>query len=451
MMMSMYSALSGLKSQQTKLNVISNNIANVNTAGYKGQTVGFADLLSQTIAGATGSNAATGKGGTNAQQIGLGVSVASISTNMTTGSSQYTGNDTDLMISGNGFFIVQGGSTGEYQFTRAGNFGVDASGNLTVDGYLVCGWQDSSSGSYNTQTEVEPINLFSDSYSGNKKVIAPQVSTAATLSGNVDPSVTAQGDAATDLSDPTSFDTSGLSADATSTMTVYDSQGNSYDVQANFYKVVVNNSGTDTATTVWKWELADSSGSLSFADAEGYLEFDAKGKITSTYSTSPAVTLTTTDTSIGSAPFSMSLDFSGVSTYAGDDDSSVTATADGYESGELNSYSIGSDGIITGTYSNGKQQSLGQIALAVFNNPSGLEKIGNNLYATTANSGNYTGGVVAGTHGSGGLSSGTLEMSNVDLATQLSEMMITQRAYQANSKIITTSDSILQEVINMVR
>lgn len=448
MMMSMYSALSGLKSQQTKLNVISNNIANVNTAGYKSQTVGFADLLSQTIAGATGANAATGKGGTNAQQIGLGVSVSSISTNMTTGSSQYTGNDTDLMISGSGFFILEGGSTGEHQFSRAGNFGVDASGNLTLDGYKVCGWQDNSSGSYNTQTEVEPINLFSDSYTGNKKVIAPSATSEAVLTGNLDPSATAHG------TYPTTIDTTGLTADGTSTMTVYDTQGNSYDVKVNFYKVGVDGTGTDSATTTWKWELADSSGALTITGGEGYLAFDANGKIITsdtTYATNPSVTLAAAGASAGSAPFTVALDFSDVSTYSGDDDSGVTATANGYESGELQSYSMGSDGIITGTYSNGKQQTLGQIALAVFNNASGLEKIGNNLYVTTANSGDYTGGVVAGTHGSGALSSGTLEMSNVDLASQLSEMMITQRAYQANSKIITTSDTILQEIINMVR
>ncbi|HEX2954901.1 MAG TPA: flagellar hook-basal body complex protein [Bacillota bacterium] len=139
MMTSLYSGLSGLKAEQQKLDVIGNNIANINTVGYKAQTVSFSDMLSQTLSQATAGNTSTRTGGVNAKQVGLGVVVSATTMNMSTGSTQSTGNTSDVAISGDGFFVVQGGSSGEYQFTRAGNFGVDADGNLTVGGCEVCG------------------------------------------------------------------------------------------------------------------------------------------------------------------------------------------------------------------------------------------------------------------------------------------------------------------------
>lgn len=455
MMMSMYSGVSGLRAQQSKLDVIGNNIANVNTVGYKQQNVSFSDLLSQTLSGATAASSTTGKGGTNPLQVGLGVAVASTDTLMTTGSSQSTGNSTDVAIGGNGFFIVKGGTVGEYQFTRAGNFGVDESGNLTVGGMTVCGWLDyggaaQSDGTYeyNTQKEVEPLNLFSDSYNGNKKIIAPKATTAATLTGNLDPSKTAQGSALDNIG-------SNYTADVTTTMTVYDAQGNSYDVQIKFSKCFVD-STTDpnNPVTSWYWEADSSSSNLS-ASGSGYIKFDANGKIVAdsgTFNTNPTITLTPTDNTASAAAFNVSLDLTGISTYQSSSTSGVSVSQiDGYEAGELQDFTIGSDGLITGVYSNGQTQPLGMIALATFANPAGLEKIGSNLYVTTANSGAFTGGVVPGSGGTGTLSSGTLEMSNVDLAQQFSEMMITQRAYQANSKVISTADDMLETLVNLVR
>lgn len=378
MMTSIYSGVSGLKAQQSKLDVIGNNIANINTVGYKGQTVTFADLLSQTISGATAANAATGTGGTNAKQVGTGVSVAATTTNMSTGSTQSTGNSSDVSISGNGFFIVQGGGTSDYQFTRAGNFGVDSSGNLTVNGYKVCGWMNyttNADGSYefNTNTQVEPLNLFSDSYNGNKKVCAPQATASATVSGSVDASADAQetqatvgstanattnatgltaktdgasafagditingttitiasGDTVQDVIDKinTVSATTGVTAawdagdgtngyiklisasygsdatislagdnavltglfaattdtsvatvsaagtgydssnpDATTTLTVYDSLGNSYDVEVNLYKCYVSTDSSGNAITTWRWEAAPSDSGLSLSN-----------------------------------------------------------------------------------------------------------------------------------------------------------------------------------------
>ncbi|WP_027937998.1 flagellar hook protein FlgE [Anaeroarcus burkinensis] len=577
MMMSMYSAVSGLKSQQTKLNVIGNNVANINTLGYKGQSVGFSDLLSQTISSA--SAASGNRGGTNSKQIGLGAQVASITTNMGVGSAQYTGNDTDAALSGAGMFIVQGGGTGKYQFTRAGNFGVDVDGNLVVNGMKVCGWNGytvASDGTvtYSTQSDVEPINVFgtatktvekdavaaatssgavvrgtldstaaigatttqdvivytsngatppvisgttvtvtltkatptaaetaagvtnkwtwattagstpaasgtlnfdssgklittgtaasvstgtitvagglptvpinlssftdsgtttktygfadgnvatpasSTTTTVNKRVLAPEATTAAKLAGNLDPSST--------------------TGTATTTLTMYDTLGAAHEVKVTF---------TKSATNVWNWSASSTDSSVSVVGG-GTINFDSTGNVTSGGSGTIGV-LTTN----GSDAINAKIDFSGISqSTTSKGTSSVTVnTIDGYTAGTLQDYSIGTDGIVMGSYSNGQKQPLGELGLAVFTNPQGLEKIGENLYTTTTNSGSFTGAVEVGTNGAGGLTTGALEMSNVDLASEFSEMMITQRAYQANSKIITTSDTLLETLINMSR
>ncbi len=571
MMTSIYSGVSGLKAQQTKLNVIGNNIANVNTTGYKAQTVSFADLLSQTISGATAANTTTGRGGINAKQIGTGVSVAATTTITTVGSTQSTGNSNDVSISGNGYFIVQGGGSGTYQFTRAGNFGVDSSGNLTVNGYNICGWPDyalDADGNYvfDTDTAVSPLNLFSN----GKKVLAASATTKSTLSGAIDASSDAQGTvtsataatlgstsnatanvtgltaasndltslagatitvngttitinsgdtiqtvldslnaisgvtasftagdgtngyiqlstsatgstaaltvngdnsvltgllaattdtavttltaSGTDTVYPTGLlDTTNLEADGTTTLTVYDSLGNDYNVQVSLYKSYVVSSDAANPVTYWQWEAGTTDSNMAVSGS-GLIAFDKNGNIITTndaYDATPSITLTPSNSNgSGAAAFSVTLDMTDVTTSA--NTSSLTNTSNGYAAGTLEDFSIGSDGTITGTYSNGYTQPLGVIALANFTNPAGLLKIGDNLYSTTVNSGAYTGGVIAGSGGTGSLSAGTLEMSNVDLSEQFSEMMITQRAYQANSKVISASDECLQAVINMV-
>lgn len=451
----MYSGVSGLKSQQTKLDVIGNNIANINTSGYKSQRVSFSDVLSQTMSSASAPSSASNRGGTNPMQIGLGVTVGAIDTNMSTGSTESTGNSLDVSIGGDGFFIVKGGSSSDYQFTRAGNFGVDSTGNLTVNGLKVCGWEEYTANTdgtytYNTQKSVEPINLFSDSYNGNKKVIAPKATSTATLTGNLDPTATANGTAISTIGTVPS------TADSTTTMTVYDTEGNSYDVKVNLYKCYTDtdSSSSTYGDTSWYWQVDSSSSNLSVASpSSGYLLFDSNGKLVtgnSSFSATPSVTLTPGST-VGSGAFTVNLDLSGISTYTSSSTSSVTATNNGYKAGSLQGISIGSDGVITGTYDNGQKQPLAKLSLANFTNPSGLEKIGENLYTTSTNSGNFTGGVEVGTNGTGTISSGTLEGSNVDLAAEFSDMMITQRAYQANSKIITTSDQMMETLISMVR
>lgn len=565
----MYSGVAGLKSQQTKLDVIGNNIANISTAGYKSQRVTFSDILSQTLAAASGPN--NSRGGINPMQVGLGVGVSAIDTDMTTGSTQSTGNSMDVSIGGDGFFIVKGGTDSEYEFTRAGNFGVDKQGNLTVNGLKVCGWQEYTTDAngnivYDTQKTVEPINVFSDSVNGSKKVIPPKATTTETLSGNLDPTKTAKGTGLHNIG------TVPATADSLTTMTVYDTQGNSYDVQVKLSKCYtdastsgdatgnvnlstltypytvsstannltlavdgaaaaeitiptgtyasssalltaintgINNNAslngrvkasldsnnhivfmststgnasgvtvTDGTTTTgamaafvgaatttngvthsgntsWYWEAAPSTTNMTIgAPSSGYLEFDSNGKLITTdptnYNTTPSITLKAAS-SVGSGSFSVKLDMTGISTYTSTSENKVSAAGDGYAAGDLNDVSIGSDGVITGSYTNGQKQPLGMIALASFANSAGLQKVGNNLYVTTTNSGSFTGGVEAGSNGTGSLSAGTLEGSNVDLAQQFSDMMITQRSYQANSKVITTSDSMMETLINMVR
>lgn len=434
MMMSMYSAVSGLKSQQTRLNVIGNNIANINTLGYKSQTVSFSDLLSQTISAAGAASGTTG--GTNAKQIGLGTQVASISTDMNTGSSQYTGSDTDVALSGEGFFVVQGGGVGQYQFTRAGNFGVDSDGNLVVNGMKVCGWDsslyDSTTDTFNTQSAVQPVNLFTDANGVNKKVIAPQVTSTATLTGNLDNSGT---------------DTSGTTpvyATGSSTITIYDALGVSHDATVTF----TNQASGTTGSLTWDYAITFTDGTTISSGDTGTVIFDSNGTITGTDNTDLGLTFAN-----GATASTVNVKFTGISAYATSSGTSSVSVSDsdGYASGTLQDFSIGTDGVITGSYSNGQKQALGMLGLATFTNPSGLEKIGENLYTTTVNSGSFTGAVAAGTGGSGSLTTGALEMSNVDLASQFSDMMITQRAYQANSKIITTSDTLLETLINMSR
>ncbi|MEN6411724.1 MAG: flagellar hook-basal body complex protein [Veillonellales bacterium] len=755
MMNALSSAVTGLKSEQTALDVIANNISNVNTTGYKAQTVSFEDLLSQTISAASGSTATTGS--VNAQQVGLGVSIASTDTDMTVGSTSTTSNSTDVALTGAGYLIVQTGTTGEYEFTRDGSLSIDSEGNLTVDGKEVCGWEaftlDSDGNKvYTTTGSVEPLNVYSDTESGNKKVLAAEATTAATVTGTLDSSSDVVSGAT--LQDIGS--TAISSWDGTTTVNVYDEQGNKTAVTINYKKCATENS-----TTSWYWEASGTDATIS--PSSGYIAFDSDGTMVSsvtplttaigsntgtstldalgaavttasdstvtsdyqayaaalaaytaaggatqtnaatlvtakstldsaisslgnttlstalttyntkagtaintaattekssdsaaneaavttavatatgsaldtfeaavetvnnttltsdyktyadaltaykttasqanaaalvtaktaldseisslgnttlsaaltTYNTAAGTaintaakteestdsttneaavttaiaaataaktgytdsditvstgltagtytvavadstttsgdyTVTLTDTSgktysttssDGSATFktssgtvtltaptsiedgsmsftvtegtaltfnstptlavtnttdgtqaaSVKLDMSDITSTSGTGTLTGTNT-DGYASGTAESYSIATDGTISAKYSNGKTKSIGQIALAVFENPSGLEKAGDNFYTTSTSSGSYS-TVVAGEGGSGTMTSYALELSNVDLASQFSQMMTSQRAYQANAKVITTGSEMLQSLINMV-
>ncbi len=446
MMRSMFSGVSGLRAHQTKMDVIGNNVANVNTLGFKSGRVTFQEVFNQTLRGAGAPDAALGRGGTNPMQIGLGTGVGAIDTMMTRGSSQRTDNPTDLSIEGEGFFIVKGSNADSFKFTRAGNFGLDKLGNLVSgSGMNVYGWmsyqpQNDGSVKFDTETPIQPINLYSDEINGNKRVISAKATTIGMFAGNLDSS-----EIPNDAEDaPAQFSVP---------FTVYDSLGNSHELSVNYRKTTV--SDTPPPTTTWAYNVTEKivnpdTGAISYnpitVTGDSNIIFNDKGKITQGQTS----TITVPGNTAGASDISMTLDFSSMTMFAAS--SSVKPTnVDGYPTGNLVTFNIGSDGMLTGIYSNGQQQPLGLIALASFSNPAGLQKVGDNLFITSTNSGEFTKGVQVGSEGVGTLSPGTLEMSNVDLSREFTDMIVTQRGFQANSRIITTSDEMLQELVNLKR
>jgi flagellar hook protein FlgE len=391
MLRSLYSGISGLRSHQQMLDVTGNNIANVNTVGFKASSTVFQDTLSQMTQGAGGPQ--TGVGGTNPAQIGLGVQVAGVSTNFAQGSAQATGKATDLMISGDGFFVTRLGNDTVY--TRAGAFDFDADGRLvTADGKIVQGYP-ATNGVVNDNGGLADITLPLDA-------AAPAVrTTAATVAGNL-PSETAAG--ATITREATVYDASG----AKHTMSLaYTRTANGWDVTAR------NGQGTTT---------------------NGSITFGADGKLAS------GGTLT-----VGG----IAVDMGELTGFASLNTASI-GSQNGREAGALQGYAISKDGTVTGTFSNGASLALGRIALATFANPAGLEKTGASGYRATGNSGTATVGG-PGSAGVGSLAAGTLEMSNVDLSQEFTNLIVAQRGFQANARIITTSDEVLQELTNLKR
>lgn len=464
MMRSMFSSVSGLRAHQTKMDVIGNNIANVNTVGFKASRVTFAEIFAQTVSGAGAPDPYTGRGGTNPMQIGLGMNVHSIDTLMTRGSLQRTDNPTDLAIEGEGFFIVRNGNSGTYMFTRAGNFTLDKAGNLvTAQGLNVMGWHnydvdEEGNISFRTDEELEPLNIYQDAYK-NKRILAAKSTDRAILAGNLDATCVPVNDSV--LSYPDASDLEDVNPHFKVPLTVYDDLGNEYKLEISFWKNAVgkvNIDGVEKTVTTWYYTVTAADSDTKLNDgAHGLLMFDSTGKIVTNYtgtgdvnfSVRPTIEVTPGE-NVGADMFDFELNFEKLTMYA--TENSVKPTqVDGYPPGELEYFSIGTDGIITGIYSNGRQQPLGMIALAIFDNPAGLQKAGNNLFLPTTNSGDFTRAYKPGTEGAGSLNPGTLEMSNVDLAQQFTEMIITQRGFQANSRVITASDELLQELANMKR
>jgi len=413
------------------MDVIGNNISNVNTVGFKRSTTVFNDVINQTLSGATGPSENTGKGGTNAMQVGLGSNVSAISTIMTGGSSERTDNPTDVMISGDdGFFIVSD-VTG-YYFTRAGAFKVDDFGNLTdSNGMMVCGWSTDTDDKV-VQGKVAPMNL----YEGTKSYLKPTVTDSITFSGNLNPD-----------SNP----------EKVSTMAFYDSLGNRYVVDVTFtYSTDDNKWDVKIDTNATINGKSDNKVQLNIGTTDFELEFDTDGTLLS--KDPEAMKLTTTVDFDGDNPYNatfaeeLTIDFYNLTQFGAEAKADATAVNDnGYPAGSLKGFSIGGDGVITGSYTNGLTKTLGQIAVADFPNPAGLEKAGSNLYTATTNSGDFDGiGVEIGALGEK-LMGGTLEMSNVDLSYEFTQMITTQRGFQANSRIITTSDEMLQELVNLKR
>lgn len=571
MMRSLYSGVAGLKTHQTRMDVIGNNIANVNTTAYKSSSMTFSELMSQTTQKASGANATTGVGGTNAKQIGLGVKAGAINTAITTqGSAQSTGNPFDIMITGDNFFVVSNGS--ENFFTRDGSFYVDGAGNLamTSTGYNVMGWGvDETTGNIKQDT-VTALRIMSAA----NMTYPPEATTQANISGILDENdkdVTSANGKTVNLN---FFDARGYSYTAKFTFKqssgtasneysmeltkLLDSTGAEIDIS----KVKFGDNSTQTLQTpvtfagdTYEWDgkqlktkadkkvvadlsaafnadgrLIDTSNDAAAAKAQqetldaiaaayGYegstdeflklYQKDAKGtevtvetmlgNMAKTTTAQGDLVLTTdkdkpmtmdgrffegvkvifdTDTGklkqvgsnvtdfktnvdftpLGGNFSNITIDLSECTNYDNKGTSTIGATSGdldglgtGRRLGDMIGVFIQKDGMIYASYDNGMTKLLGQIATAAFANASGLEKEGDNLYSATLNSGEFDGIGVDITAGGGYMSPGQLEMSNVDLSSEFTEMITTQRGFQANSRIITVSDTLLEELTNLKR
>ncbi|MFB9376561.1 flagellar hook protein FlgE [Kineococcus gynurae] len=420
----MFSGVSGLRSHQTMMDVVGNNIANVNTTGYKSSSVIFGDTLSQLTTSAAAPQ--NGVGGTNPAQVGLGVRVNAVTNNFTQGSAQTTGKATDMMIQGDGFFVVKQGEASFY--TRAGSFSLDTDGNLiTPDGSYVQGWTASGvDGTVNANQPTGRLNVPVG------KILPSTPTDKATIGGNLDPSSSIVPPATTASNDGV----------ATTAFTAYDALGTAHLVTGTF---------TQDSTDATKWSVAftyPGQSTADAADATANLVFSAAGKPDTGSDASATVKVNGVDVVVDLSTLT-GFDSPGGAGIKGGK-SEITQGANGAPVGTLTSFTLNPDGTLTGAFTNGMKSTLGQVAIATFNNPAGLEKSGNSMFTVTTNSGAAQVGV-ANAGGRGKLLGGQLEMSNVDLSNEFTNLILAQRGFQANSRIITASDEILQDVVNLKR
>ncbi|MBD5499771.1 MAG: flagellar hook protein FlgE [Lachnospiraceae bacterium] len=451
MMRSLFSGVAGLKTHQTRMDVIGNNIANVNTTAYKSQSMTFSDLMYQTTQAASGANATTGVGGINARQIGLGAKTSAIKTAITQqGSAQSTNDRLDIMLTGDAFFIVSNGLSN--YFTRDGSFYIDGAGNLamTSTGYNVMGWQvDETTGSIK-QDNVSALRLMTT----ENMTYPAEATEAATVSGIIDK------------------DDTDVNSDAGKirNLEIYDDRGYKYTVRFSIHNA---KPGEDTGEFYVQLDDILGPNGKSIVEAGKSVEdyatigdgvkadmfFNANNGSFNGVGAEGADNKTIDLKFIDMPNFkTITMDFSGCSNIAHNGASTVeTLRGDagglkaGRKVGEMTGIDIQKDGMIYATYDNGMSRLLGQIAVATFPNASGLAKEGDNLYSATQNSGEFDGIGVDITSDGGYMNTGVLEMSNVDLSSEFTEMITTQRGFQANSRIITVSDTLLEELINLKR
>lgn len=558
MMRSMYSAVSGLKTHQTRMDVIGNNIANVNTVAFKSSSVTFSDILYQTTSNASGANATTGTGGVNAKQIGLGTTAAATKVSITSaGASETTGNPFDIRLTdknSTNFFIVNNGS--ENVFTRSGSFYVDGSGNLCMSstGYTVMGWQvDETTGEIRKDT-VSALRIMQE----KNLTSAPEATTQATIAGVLDENDADVKSDAGKVMNLNFYDNLGYQYTAKFAIKATGTDGeytveltsildsNNKNITEGFtqeeMKKIFGN--TDTKTTIASYSTTLPNCGYTYDPATGKLKDDTDagatitiqdGKImkngadthktikdvfgvsdgnlkniqnsaqaknkdyefkdvttivngvtTHSYQivkksatnllkfntedgkfhsigggTNKSVELNLNNANLNkngnfqniTVDFSQCLNYnnSGKSTIGADAGAVDGTTGKGRKLGAMTGISIDTNGRIYGTYDNGNTELLGQIAVAQFSNASGLEKVGESCYRTTLNSGEFDGiGVEISADGSS-MTTGELEMSNVDLSSEFTSMITTQRGFQANSRVITTSDTLLEELVNLKR
>jgi flagellar hook protein FlgE len=461
MMRSLYSGVSGLQNHQVRMDVLGHNISNVNTYGFKKSRASFQDILSQTIAGAAAPTAQ--KGGVNPKQVGLGMSLASIDKIFTQGSLQTTGLNTDLAIQGDGFFILKRGE--ETYYTRAGGFGLDRNGTLInpANGMRVQGWMAvEAAGEYiiNNTADLEDIIIpvgAKDPARQTEVVRYKSNLDSETPLLPVDREPTAQ-----EL----------LKSTVSTNIDMYDSLGNVHAMtldftrvqnEENLWRVIARVEGAEQAGIVF-----DVAGANVNSTNEILMRFNNSGAPVSVQDSPPvpgapvdvvnegalAAELTVTFPEDGITQ-AINLDFGTAGGYEGitqfaSPSSTRAYEQDGYGLGYLQSFTIDNAGVITGVFTNGKRAQIGQVAMAIFANPQGLIAEGDNNFRETNNSGLANVGA-AETGGRGKITAGTLEMSNVDLAEQFTDMIVTQRGFQANSRSITTSDQMLQELLTLKR
>jgi len=422
--------LSGLNANSVYLSVIGNNLANINTIGFKSSSVTFMDLVSQTVGGSSG----------NPMQVGLGVVTGSISPVFSQGAIENTREATNVAIQGNGFFVVRGdGASGE-AYTRAGNFSFNNEGALvTPDGFRVQGY-----------TEVDPASGEIIANGQPTDIIVP-------------PGVLREPVATSQFRTLTNLDADAANLDTFSTaVQIYDSLGNSHVMTVEYEK---------TGTGAWDFEVtvpgSDVASTFStFVLASGALTFDAMGQVDTVTVTGPAtgggtaptladVQFTTPVWANGAAASTLTWDLVDANNAASltgfaDPSSTSSKSQNGAAAGMIDNISIGADGSIVATFGAGQTIAVGQLALASFNNPKGLVKLGSNRFGESQAAGIPNVGV-AGTGGRGTLIGSALEQSNVDIAQEFTQMILAQRGYQANSKTITVSDELLVDTLNLKR
>lgn len=508
MMRALYAGVAGLRTHQTKMDVIGNNIANVNTVGFKSSSVIFSDVFYQTTQGSSGPNAESDVGGVNSKQIGLGATVSAISKNISgTGGSQATNNALDCMISGDSFFIVK--NAGRTMFTKNGAFTPDADGTLcTQDGAKVQGWlPDPEDPSKAKPDSVKNLNIMS----AENMYTNPEATKAAYLSGNIDKNDSQIGPNSEGRSFQVNFyDKLGYKYTAKFMIKQSKDLTNAYyvglqdilqDGKSVFYKVTMEEGVKKYTPTNWGVKIAkraegvadpfepdggeevtvdEATGKLTIPPDSGFgLIFDGTtGKFKSlkdeaSKDDATGVAEVTDDVAEDQKmdkimltinapqpnPFSnVEIDFSQLTMFANSSSSTVESTMGDLEGnnkgkmkGTMTGASIDNSGKIYGAYDNGDIKLLGQIATANFKNAAGLEALGSSYFVETMNSGRFDGVGKDVTANGGKISTGVLEMSNVDLAAQFTDMITTQRGFQANSRTITTSDTILEELINLKR
>ncbi|MHB1310450.1 MAG: flagellar hook protein FlgE [Gemmatimonadaceae bacterium] len=443
MLRSLFAGVSGLRNHQIRMDVIGNNISNVNTVAFKAGRVTFKEGFAQLLQG--GSRPPGNQGGINPIQVGLGMQVGSVDTLMSQGNLETTGLNTDVAIQGGSFFVARKG--GQSYYTRSGNFQVDAQGQLVAptNGFIVQG-----------RTAVDGVlqNGITDIVLPFGQKTSAQPTTTMKLAGNVDSSApvfdTTDPDGAGAAVAGFNEDTRNAAANKNSwtstSITSYDSLGNKYDLKIFLYK---------SAADTWDWEVDPTSLVAAGVPASGAGAPVGSGSFTfSSDGTLSAPALQTISfTPPGASAVSVSMDpgngVNGLTAFASAS-TAVLRDQNGYTSGTLQNFSIDRTGVITGAFTNGVNVTLGQIVLADFNNAAGLLRIGDNMYQESGNSGGAVlGYALSGSQSS--LTSGALEMSNVDLATEFTSMIVAQRGFQANSKVITTSDEMLQELVALKR